>query len=328
MIALITPEEAFAGRAELEPMALDKPVYHVPVLLQECVRHLEPAAGKLFVDATLGGGGHSEAFLEAGATIIGIDQDPEAIEFASAGLARFGSRFRAIRCNFAEAGELLDAIGITLVDGVLMDLGVSSHQLDETRRGFSFMREAKLDMRMNPDGPITAADLVNTMGVTQLARIFKVYGEEPAANRIAQRLVRDRAVRPFETTLQLAEAVEAVVPRRGKTHPATRVFQALRMAVNRELDVLPEALELFAARLAPGGRFGVISFHSLEDRIVKQFFATRSAETVDDPTWPAARPNPQRIFRKITGKAVIAGEAEQQQNPRARSAKLRVVEKL
>jgi 16S rRNA (cytosine1402-N4)-methyltransferase len=190
------------------------------------------------------------------------------------------------------------------------------------------MREAKLDMRMNPDGPITAADLVNTMGVTQLARIFKVYGEEPAANKIAQRLVRDRAVRPFETTLQLAEAVESVVPRRGKTHPATRVFQALRMAVNRELDVLPEALELFAARLAPGGRFGVISFHSLEDRIVKQFFATRSAETVDDPTWPAARPNPQRIFRKITGKAVAAGEAEQQQNPRARSAKLRVVEKL
>lgn len=328
MIALTTPEESFAGREEIEPMAMDKTVYHVPALLQECMRHLQPAAGKLFVDATLGGGGHSEAFLEAGATVIGIDQDPEAIDFATARLVRFSDRFRTVRSNFAEAGEPLDQLGIGQVDGVLMDLGVSSHQLDEARRGFSFMREAKLDMRMNPEGPITAADLVNTMGVTQLARIFKVYGEEPAANRIAQRLVRDRAVRPFETTLQLAEAVESVVPRRGKTHPATRVFQALRMAVNRELDVLPAALELFAARLAPGGRLGVIAFHSLEDRIVKQFFATRSAETVDDPTWPAARPNPQRIFRKITGKAVSAGEAEQQQNPRARSAKLRVVEKL
>jgi 16S rRNA (cytosine1402-N4)-methyltransferase len=166
------------------------------------------------------------------------------------------------------------------------------------------------------------------MGVTQLARIFKTYGEEPAANRIAQRIVRERAVRPFETTLQLAEAVEGVVPRRGKTHPATRVFQALRMAVNREMEVLPQALEAFSARLAPGGRLGVISFHSLEDRAVKQFFATRSAETVDDPTWPAARPNPLRIFRKVTGKAVVAGEAEQQSNPRARSAKLRVVERL
>jgi 16S rRNA (cytosine1402-N4)-methyltransferase len=266
--------------------------------------------------------------LEAGATVVGIDQDPDAIEFASRRLARFGDQFRSIRCNFAEAAEPLDALGIGQVEGILMDLGVSSHQLDEASRGFSFMRSAKLDMRMAPDGPITAADLVNTMGVSQLARIFKVYGEEPAANRIAARIVRDRAVQPFETTTQLAETIESVNPRRGKTHPATRVFQALRMAVNRELDVLPVALEAFSARLMVGGRLGVISFHSLEDRVVKQYFATRSAEMVDDPTWPAARPNPQRIFRKVTGKAVAAGADEQQSNPRSRSAKLRVVERL
>jgi 16S rRNA (cytosine1402-N4)-methyltransferase len=321
---------AYAGGSTLEEYTMDSEAheYHQPVLLRECVELLRPAPEKLFIDATLGGGGHSEALLAAGAHVIGIDQDPEAIAFATLRLEKFGSRFRPLRSNFAEAGPLLDLLGATRVDGVLLDLGVSSHQLDEAGRGFSFMREGALDMRMNPEGPVTAADLVNTMSAAQLERIFKVYGEEPAAKRIAASLVRERAVRPFATTLELAQAVERVSPRRGKTHPATKVFQGLRLAVNRELDVLPVALEAFAARLASGGRMGVIAFHSLEDRIVKQFFATRSAETVDDPTWPAARPNPQRLFKKITGKAVAAGAAEQQSNPRARSAKLRVVERL
>ncbi len=326
MNALLSPHDDPAA-AEALPTAAGAE-YHVPVLPRETVDALRPGPGKVFIDATLGGGGHSDALLAAGARVIGIDQDPDAIAFASRRLEKYGSRFQPVRSNFAEAAEQLDRLGAKAVDGVLMDLGVSSHQLDEAARGFSFMREGALDMRMNPDAPVSAADLVNTMQASQLERIFKLYGEEPAAKRIAARLVRERAVRPFSTTLQLAEAVESVSPRRGKTHPATRVFQALRLAVNRELDVLPEALEALAARLAQGGRFAVISFHSLEDRLVKQFFATRSAPTVDDPTWPAARPNPLLLFKKITGKAVAAGAAEQQSNPRARSAKLRVVERL
>lgn len=315
----------------LAPMRDETPTagasYHRPVLLAEVLELLRPAPGKLFIDGTLGGGGHSEAFLAAGARVIGIDQDPEAIAFASGRLARFGDLFTPLRSNFAEAGEALDALQVTQADGVLLDLGVSSHQLEEPARGFSFNREGPLDMRMDPRSPVRAADLVNTMSVQQLERIIRTYGEEPAARRIASRLVRDRAITPFVSTAQLASAVEGVVPRRGKTHPATRVFQALRIAVNRELEVLELSLQFFAERLAPGGRFGIISFHSLEDRLVKQFFQSRSAEQVDHPTWPAARPNPDRLFQKVTGKAVIAGEAEQKSNPRARSAKLRVVEK-
>ena len=302
--------------------------YHAPVLLAEVLEALRPAPGKIFIDGTLGGGGHSEALLAAGARVVGIDQDPAAIAEASARLARFGDAFQAIRSNFAAAGPALDALALPRVDGVLLDLGVSSHQLDEAARGFSFMREGPLSMRMDPDAPLTAAELVNTMSAAQLERIIRMYGEEPAAKKIAARIVRDRAVSPFVTTLQLAESVESVIPRRGKTHPATRVFQALRIAVNREIDALTEALEQFAARLSPGGRFAIISFHSLEDRPVKQYFASRSAETIDHPTWPAARANPHRLFKKVTGKAVIAGDAEQKANPRARSAKLRVVEKL
>ena len=302
--------------------------YHAPVLLHEVVDALRPAPGKVFIDGTLGGGGHAEALLTAGAQVVGIDQDPAAIAAASLRLTRFGDGFRTIRSNFAAAGPALDALGLPRVDGVLLDLGVSSHQLDEAVRGFSFQREGPLDMRMDPGAPLTAAELVNTMSAAQLERIIRTYGEEPAAKRVALRLVRDRAVRPFATTLELAESVASVIPRRGKTHPATRVFQALRMAVNRELDALDAALEQFSERLSPGGRFAVISFHSLEDRPVKQFFASRSAETIDHPTWPAARPNPHRLFKKVTGKAIVAGDAEQQTNPRARSAKLRVVEKL
>lgn len=302
--------------------------YHRPVLLAETLELLLPRPGRLFIDGTLGGGGHTEALLEAGAQVIAIDQDPEALAYAGARLARFGDRLTLVRGNFAEVEAELDRLGATQVDGVLLDIGVSSHQVDSAGRGFSFAKDGPLDMRMNPDGPIRASDLVNTMSAAQLERIFRTYGEEPNARRIAGRLVRDRAVTPFETTLQLAESILSIVPRRGKTHPATRVFQALRIAVNRELEALETALPAFAARLAPGGRFAVITFHSLEDRIVKQFFQSRSAEQVDNPTWPAPRPNPDRLFQKVTGKALVAGETEQQSNPRARSAKLRVVERI
>jgi 16S rRNA (cytosine1402-N4)-methyltransferase len=302
--------------------------YHETVLLTETVERLAPASGKVIVDGTLGGGGHTAALLKAGATVIGLDQDPEALAFAGKRLAEFGDRFRAVHSSFAKGAEALDQLGIVAVDGVLFDLGVSSRQLDAPERGFSFMHDGPLDMRMDPTNLISAADLVNTAAGDQLEKIFRNYGEEPAARKIAARLVRDRLVRPFRTTLQLAESVESVVPRHGRTHPATRVFQALRIAVNRELEALSLGLEQFSHRLKPGGRFAVITFHSLEDRIVKMFFKERCAATIDRPEWPEPRPNPIYIFKAITGKPVVASDAEQRANPRSRSAKLRVVERL
>jgi 16S rRNA (cytosine1402-N4)-methyltransferase len=302
--------------------------YHLPVILEASLELMAPAPGKVIVDGTLGGGGHSEAFLQAGATVIGLDQDPEAIAVATKRLSRFGDRFRAVHANFSEVGRVLKDLGINQIDGGFLDLGVSSWQLDTASRGFSFMRSGPLDMRMNPLTPISAADLVNNASEDQLARIFRNFGEESAANRIAARIVRERAKKPIQTTLDLANLVESVIPRRGKTHPATRVFQGLRIAVNRELEVLNEALEAFTGHLRKGGRFGVISFHSLEDRIVKVFFKQRSQAFLDRPEWPEPRPNPDYLFKLLTNKPVIAGEEEQLQNPRSRSAKLRVAEKI
>ncbi|MEI6715698.1 MAG: 16S rRNA (cytosine(1402)-N(4))-methyltransferase RsmH [Verrucomicrobiota bacterium] len=302
--------------------------YHAPVLFAEVVEALAPAPGMWIVDCTLGGGGHSEALLQAGANVIGIDQDCEAIAFASNRLRAFGSRFQSIHASFGDAPEKLRAMGHGELDGVLMDLGISSHQIDTPSRGFSFQADGPLDMRMNPEGLVTAADLVNTASADQLERIFRQYGEEPQARRISLRLVKDRAVQPFRTTLELANAVEAVVPRRGKTHPATRIFQALRMAVNRELEVLERGLSLFSEMLKEGGRMAVISFHSLEDRVVKQYFQRRSTPLLDRPEWGSPRRNPECIFRKVTGKPKIASDEEQMANPRSRSAKLRVVERL
>lgn len=302
--------------------------YHEPVLIEETVTALDPAEGKIIVDGTLGGGGHSEALLARGATVVGIDQDPAALAFAGKRLAQYGNRFRSIRGSFAEAAMLLDSIGIFKIDGALLDLGVSSHQLDTPERGFSFQSEGPLDMRLDPNGPITAADLVNTMSGEQLERIFREFGEEPNARKVAVKLARERMVKPFTTTLELASAVESVIPRRSGTHPATRVFQALRIAVNRELEALEQGLEQLSARLAPGGVFAVITFHSLEDRIVKNFFKHRCTQWLDRPEWPEPRYNPDYLFRAITRKPVAAGTAEQRRNPRSRSAKLRAVKRL
>lgn len=302
--------------------------FHRSVLLEESVRLMAPVPGKLILDGTLGGGGHSEGFLEAGACVIGLDQDPQALAFAQQRLARFGERFCAVRANFSQVDSVLKELGVENVDGAFIDIGVSSWQLDEAERGFSFMRSGPLDMRMDPEGPVTAADLVNTATPEELERIFHEYGEEPAARRIAGQIVRERLVKPFGTTGELAQFLERIMPRRGKTHPATRIFQALRIAVNRELEVLEEGLRKFSGVLRSGGRLGVITFHSLEDRIVKRFFKERSAEWIDRPEWPQARPNPQRIFKQLTTKPVVASEGEQQQNPRSRSAKLRAVERI
>jgi 16S rRNA (cytosine1402-N4)-methyltransferase len=333
MIALAQSSQSFEERRPSSPRKISDPQvttsdYHASVLLRETVELLAPGPGRVIVDGTLGGGGHSEALLEAGARVVGVDQDPDAIEHASRRLSRFGALFTPVRSSFAQVDSVFEAAGLSKVDGVLLDLGVSSHQLDVAARGFSFMQEGPLDMRMDPSSPISAADLVNTMSAEQLERIFRSHGEEPAARRIAARLVRDRMVTPFVTTLDLAQAVERVVPRHGRTHPATRVFQALRIAVNRELEVLEHALERFSARLAPGARFAVITFHSLEDRIVKAFFGHRASEWLDQPEWPAPRRNPDYLFKKITRKALVADASEQRANPRSRSAKLRVVERI
>lgn len=303
--------------------------FHTSVLLKEILGALSPRPGETFVDCTLGGGGHTEALLEAGADVIGIDQDPEALALTKEiRLHRFGLRLRPVQANFSQLGAVLDDLGVPDVDGVLLDLGVSSWQLDTPQRGFSFQREGPLDMRMNPGEGLTAADLVNTAPAAELARIFREFGEEPNARRIAARLASARVTRPFETTMQLALAIEEVVPRRSRIHPATRVFQALRIAVNREMEVLESVLGQAAARLRPGGRMAVISFHSLEDRLVKDFFKLRSTPELDRPEWPAPRPNPDYIFRALTRKPVIASAEEQQRNPRSRSAKLRAVQKL
>jgi len=304
------------------------PGYHLPVLAHEVVEHLKPAPGRVYFDATLGGGGHSKALLEAGATVIATDQDPEAIAAASDELRQYGDRLTIRRANFSEVDRILAELGVTALDGALFDLGVSSHQFDTPERGFSLMHDGLLDMRMSPDLPQSAADIVNTAGEEELLKIFRELGDEPAARRIASRIVRERAQAPITHTLQLADLVASVIPRKGRIHPATRVFMALRLAVNRELEVLPAALAAVTAHLAPGGRLAVISFHSGEDRIVKNFMKERAVEWLDRPEWPAPRRNPLHIFRLLTSRPLVAGLTEQKANPRARSAKLRVAERL
>lgn len=301
--------------------------YHQPVLLAEVLALLEPAPGKLFVDGTLGGGGHTEAFLRAGARVIGIDQDPQALAFAGERLAGFGNAFIPVHANFASIGEVLDRLNEPQIDAALLDIGVSSWQLDSPERGFSFQEEGPLDMRMDPTRGVTAADLVNQSSAEELIRIFRDFGEEWGARRIVAQIERDRATRPFETTLDLVRSVEKVSPRRGKIHPATKVFQGLRIAVNRELEVLEAALAALTAHLRPGGVLGVITFHSLEDRIVKNFLKTHSTAWLDRPEWPEPRRNPHFVYQSPLPKSVVASEAEQTSNPRSRSARLRVARK-
>lgn len=317
---------------ELEEFAMPDPAqdfsYHVPVMLREVVDFLQPAPGKVIVDCTLGGGGHTAALLGGGATVVSLDQDPEAIQTSSQRLGGFLGRFRPVLANFRNVGSVLDGLGIATVSGALIDAGVSSRQLDDPQKGFSFMHDGPLDMRMSPTGPLTAADIVNTWSEERIAQVLFELGEEQASRRIAARIVRERAARPFTRTLELAECIARVVPKRGRIHPATRSFQALRIAVNEELTALGEAIAALESRLEPGGRLAVISFHSGEDRIVKNFFRDHATEWLDRPEWPAPRRNPHYTLKLLTPRPVIAGEEEQAQNPRSRSAKLRVAEKI
>ena len=301
---------------------------HVTVLRQESVDALLPAEGKVFVDATLGGGGHTELLLQAGATVWGIDQDPAARGAARKRLAAFGDRLHILAGNFRNAAALLAENGVEQVDGILADIGISSPQVDNAERGFSFLQDGPLDMRMNPQSPRSAADIVNSAAESELADILWQYGEERASRAIARRICAEREKAPITTTLQLADIIAAVLPRKGRQHPATRSFQALRIAVNDELGALDALLESGLSLLKSGGRFAVITFHSLEDRAVKRYFDRVTRAEIDRPEWPAPRPNPEYAARPVFKKPLTASEAELAANPRARSAKLRVIEKL
>jgi 16S rRNA (cytosine1402-N4)-methyltransferase len=293
---------------------------HVPVLMAEVLDALAPAPGQTIVDGTFGAGGYSRAILATGASVVAFDRDPTAARFA-ADLEATG-RFRLVEATFSRMTEIL---GEASVDGVALDLGVSSMQLDEAERGFSFMRDGPLDMRMGADGP-TAADLVNEGDPGDLARIFRNYGEEREARRVVSFIVRRRAERPFERTLDLAEVVErAHGGRRGaKVHPATRVFQALRIAVNDELGELEAGLAAAERTLKTGGRLAVVTFHSLEDRIVKSFLTARAGrEGAGSRHAPPKVGGPLPSFDLLHNGARGPGEAEIAANPRARSAKLR-----
>jgi 16S rRNA (cytosine1402-N4)-methyltransferase len=303
---------------------------HEPVLAREVVELLRPGPGLLFLDGTLGGGGHSALFLEAGAHVIGMDKDPRALAAASARLARYGEAFRAVRGDFRDARNVLAALGMDGVDGALVDLGVSSPQLDDPSRGFSFREGGPLDMRMGPEGQ-TLAELLDRLDERELAGILSTYGEEPFARPIARAIKRAvEAGEPLDTA-RLAELVGGAIPRKAwpkRIHPATRTFQALRIAVNDELGALAAWLESLPRLMKSGGRAGAIAFHSLEDRAVKEKFRALCQACVCPPGMPVCGCGAKATFTPVTRKPAMAGDAEVARNPRSRSARLRVVERL
>jgi 16S rRNA (cytosine1402-N4)-methyltransferase len=313
---------------EEEPQEMEDFTYHRPVLAAEAVELLAPHPGSLVVDGTVGGGGHTEAILKAGADVLALDQDPDAIAEARETLASYGGRVTLHQTNFRDADKILDQLGVQKIGGAILDLGVSSRQLENAWRGFSIVRNGPLDMRMDPRSTINAASIVNNYSEEELTRVFRDLGEEPAARRIATLIVKMRKDAPFTETLQLARAIEKVVGRHGRRHPATQAFQALRMEVNDELRALEQGLRVLTARLEIGARIAVITFHSLEDRIVKNFIRDRSREWIDKPEWPEPKRNPELDLRPITDKPIEPGENERRVNPRSRSAKLRVAEKI
>ena len=303
---------------------------HIPVLLRETIEALNIRPDGIYVDGTAGGGGHSQEILnrlEKG-TLIAIDQDPDAVETVTKRLEG-NKNVKVARANFSQMDEVVRSLGFDRVDGVLLDIGVSSRQLDTPERGFSFHNDAPLDMRMSQEGT-SARDLVNTLPHGELARIIRMYGEERFASSIAGAIVREREKKPIETTLELAEIVKSGVPaaKRRDGHPARKTFQALRIAVNGELDRLSVGLEAAFSLLAPGGRLAVITFHSLEDRIVKQYFAqlcTGCTCPKDFPVCVCGKKPQAKLWKK---KPVEASEEELASNARSRSAKLRVLEKI
>lgn len=313
---------------------MTEPSAHVPVLYQAVLSGLQPKPGQHYIDGTVGAGGHAFGLLTAtapGGRLLGLDRDPAALALASQRLAPFGARARLVQASYLQLAPLATQMGpgFLPVDGVLLDLGLSSLQLDNPERGFAFLHAGPLDMRFDPAAEVSAAEIVNTWPADELADIIYRYGEEPASRRIARAIA---AARPIRTTVELAEVVErALGGRRGhRVHPATRTFQALRIAVNDELAAVEAVLPIAAGLIRPGGRLAVISFHSLEDRLVKNFM--RWEARGGEPGHSAPGPAPEASFtpslKEITRKPVVAAADEVAANPRARSAKLRIAEKL
>ena len=320
---------AFEEQQPFDPASFE----HIPVLLNECLTGLAIDPAGTYLDGTAGGAGHSRQIalrLDAakGGRLISLDQDPDAVQTARSRLA--GLPATVVQINFRYAGQALEQLGIEKINGALLDLGVSSHQLDDAARGFSYRADAPLDMRMSQQGP-TAADLVNTLDREELTRILRDYGEEPYAWQIAGRIVSARAEKPITTTMQLAEIVASAVPpaeRRKAKNPARRTFQAIRIAVNSELDALNEGLDAIFGCLAPGGRLCVITFHSLEDRLVKNKFRRWAQRCTCPPEQPVCTCGGVAKAKLITRKPIEADAAELEANRRSRSAKLRVLEKV
>ncbi len=306
---------------------------HKSVLLRESVDALQIRPDGVYVDGTLGGGGHSEAIAAQLTTgrLIGIDRDERAIERATRRLSPLMDRITVVHGNFRELGAILDRLGVGKADGMLFDLGVSSPQLDETERGFSYMADAPLDMRMDEQESLTAREVVNDWPEERLRRVLYDFGEERYAPRIAAAIVRSREVRPIETTLELVDVIRGAMPAaalREKQHPAKRSFQAIRIAVNDELEAVSEMLSTAADRLRPGGRLAVISFHSLEDRLVKNAIASREKGCTCPRDFPVCTCGFVQTLKSVTRRPITASQQELEENPRARSAKLRVAERV
>lgn len=306
---------------------------HKSVLLKETIESLNIREGKIYLDGTLGGAGHSREILkklDGSGLLIGIDQDKEALEVAKERLSDFDN-VKFFNLNYVDFERALDELGIDKIDGVLLDIGVSSYQFDNPERGFSYRFDAPLDMRMDLDLDISAKDIVNTYSESEITKIIKDYGEEKWAARIAKFIVDERREKNIETTFELVEIIKKAVPagaRRNGPHPAKRTFQALRIEVNKELDVLKDSIERFVNRLNPGGRIAIITFHSLEDRIVKNSFKYLEKDCICPPSSPICTCDKKKEIKIITRKPITATEYELKENNRSHSAKLRVAEKL
>lgn len=324
--------ESGGKRQKLREGDTDMEFHHVPIMLDEVIDNLNIRPDGCYLDGTLGGGGHSFYICERlrqGGKLIGIDQDADAIAAAGRRLEPFGDHVTIVRSNYVDFDSVLDSLGLGRVDGILLDLGVSSYQLDEAGRGFSYREDAPLDMRMDQRQERTARDIVNGYSVQELSRIIREYGEDRFAQNIAKHIVQERERRPIETTLELAELIKEAVPAKFRTkgHPAKQTFQAIRIELNGELEVLKASLGRMIDRLNPGGRLCVITFHSLEDRIVKNCFRENENPCICPPDFPVCVCGRRPKGKTVTRKPILPSEEEQESNSRSKSAKLRVFER-